>query len=217
MQEPQWLACHWGSLNHTESTQRMPTRIIQLPRPVSRTQVQDPEKIPKPRKPATAPTLTAEQLRSILHYDPATGIFTWKVRTANSVKVGAVAGYSSVGGYLQIKVCSRLHLAHRLAWLHVYGSWPKDQIDHINRNRSDNRIANLREVSSKQNHQNRSKPSNNTSGHPGVCWHKRDSKWQATIMHDYKHIHLGYFTDIEAAIAARKAAEKLYWADTNLD
>ena len=160
------------------------------------------------------PELTAEYLRSVLDYDPATGIFTRKVSTARSVKVGDIAGSPTGLGYLLISVRSRLHLAHRLAWLYVYGSWPKDQIDHINRIRTDNRIANLREVSHKQNNQNRSKPSNNTSGHPGVSWYKPYNKWRAQITHNYKHIHLGYFSILEEAIASRKAAEKLYWADT---
>ena len=164
----------------------------------------------------TTPTkeLTAEYLRSILHYDPDTGIFTWKVRTARSVKVGDVAGCSNGRDYLQISVQSRLYKAHRLAWLYMRGEWPTDQIDHINRIRTDNRSSNLREVTNNQNLQNKSKYSNNTSGHPGVCWCKQNSKWRATIRHNNKRIHLGYFDDIEDAIAARKAAEKLYWADT---
>ena len=194
----------------------MSTRIIQLPRPVSRTQVQDPEKIPKPREPADAPTLTAEYLRSILDYDPETGIFTWKASTSRRVKAGDIAGSLDGLGYLRLSVRSRPYRAHRLAWLHTYGVWPKDQIDHINRIRTDNRISNLREVSHKQNGQNRSKPSNNTSGHPGVVWHKRISKWQVKIKHNYKYIHIGYFTNLEDAVAARKAAEKLYWADTQI-
>jgi hypothetical protein len=160
------------------------------------------------------PELTAEYLRSILHYDSETGIFTRKVSTSNRVKVGDVAGCPDGGGYLQISVCSRIYLAHRLAWLHFHGTWPTDQIDHINRDRADNRISNLREVTNKQNMQNKSKPSNNTSGHPGVCWYKQNSKWVAKIMHNQKSIHLGCFTTIEEAITARKAAEKLYWADT---
>ncbi len=166
----------------------------------------------------TTPTneLTAEYLRSVLHYDQETGIFTWKVRTSNSVKVGDAAGCPNGAGYLQITVQSRLYLAHRLAWLHTHGEWPKEQLDHINRNRSDNRIANLREVTHKQNLQNAGKYSNNTSGYPGVSWNKRISKWRARIKHNYKYIHLGYFTTIEEAIAARKAAEKLYWADTQI-
>ena len=162
------------------------------------------------------PELTAEYLRSILHYDPATGIFTWRVSTSNRVRAGDVAGCQNGSGYLLIKVQSRLYPAHRLAWLYVYGVWPKDQIDHINRNRSDNRRANLREVTNKQNGQNASKRSDNTSGHPGVSWHKRDFKWVAQIMHNQKLIHLGYFSILEEALSARKAAEKLYWADTHL-
>ena len=164
----------------------------------------------------TTPTneLTAEYLRSVLHYAQETGIFTWKVSTARRVKVGDIAGCPNGRGYLLISVCSRLYPAHRLAWLYMYGEWPKDQLDHINRNRSDNRIANLREATSKQNNQNAGKRSDNTSGHPGVSWHKRKSKWRASIKHNYKHIYLGYFSILEEAIAARKVAEKLYWADT---
>lgn len=160
------------------------------------------------------PELTAEYLRSVLHYDQETGIFTRKVSTSNSVKAGDVAGCPGGDGYLQITVCSRKYQAHRLAWLYIHGSWPKDQLDHVNRVRTDNRISNLREVTNKQNMQNAGKRSDNTSGHPGVSWHKQRSKWRAQIEHNQKRIHLGYFTDIEDAIAARKAAEKLYWADT---
>ena len=160
------------------------------------------------------PELTAEYLRSILDYDPATGAFTWKISNSNRVKVGSVAGSQSDKGYLCIRVCSRRYKAHRLAWLYVYGVWPEDQIDHINRNRADNRISNLRDVSHKQNHQNTGKPRNNTSGHTGIGWHKQSSKWVVQIIHNQKKIHLGYFTNIEESIAARKAAEKIYWADT---
>ena len=162
------------------------------------------------------PELTAEKLRSVLDYEPATGIFTWKVSTSRRVKVGDVAGCPDGGGYLRIKIQSRLYKAHRLAWLYTYGEWPEDQIDHINRNKTDNRIANLREVTNKQNGQNASKRSDNTSGHPGVGWHKQSAKWVAQIKHNQKLIHLGYFTTLEEAIAARKAAEKLYWADTQI-
>ena len=195
----------------------MSARIIQVPRPVSRTQVQGPEKIPKPREPADAPTLTAEYLRSVLHYEPETGIFTWKVSTAHSVKVGQASGCLDGHGYLRLRVCSRLYQAHRLAWLYVYGNWPKGQIDHINRNRSDNRIPNLRDVTNRQNQQNRSTNSDNTSGHPGVYWDKQSFKWRARIKHNQKLIHLGLFTDLEEAIAARKAGELRYWGVNRAD
>ena len=160
------------------------------------------------------PELTAEYLRSILSYDPETGIFTWKIGSANQVKAGDIAGCPDGDGYLRIRVQSRLYRAHRLAWFYVYGEWPTDRIDHINRIRSDNRISNLRDVSQKQNLQNAGKYSHNTSGHSGVSWHKQSSKWRARIMHNQKHFHLGYFSILEEAISARKAAEKTYWADT---
>ena len=161
-----------------------------------------------------AQDITAERLQELLHYDQETGIFTRKVSTAHNVKVGDVAGCPDGHGYLLIRLQSRRYKAHRLAWLYIHGSWPNDQIDHINRNRSDNRIANLREVTNKQNGQNRSTQSSNTSGHPGVYWYKPYSKWRAQIMHNQKLIHLGYFATIEEALSARKAAEKFYWADT---
>jgi hypothetical protein len=101
--------------------------------------------------------------------------------------------------------------------LYVYGEWPKLNIDHINRNPSDNRLVNLRDVTQKQNRQNASKRSDNTSGYPGVYWFKRDSKWVANIKHDYKLIHLGLFESLEEAVAARKAAEKLYWGHHRAD
>ena len=167
----------------------------------------------------TTPTneLTAEYLRSILHYDQETGIFTRKVSTSNRVKVGDVAGSPDGHGYLQITVQSRPYQAHRLAWLYMNGEWPKLNIDHINRNPSDNRLVNLRDVTQKQNQQNASKSSSNTSGHTGVYWNKQRSKWVAHIKHNYKRIYLGYFTDIEDAITARKAGELKYWGANRAD
>ena len=179
--------------------------IRSIPRPL----VTEPQRSP-------AQELTAGKLRELLHYDPETGIFTRKVRTSPRVKAGDIAGSQGGGGYLLIRVCSRKYQAHRLAWLYVYGEWPEDQIDHINRDRADNRIANLREVTNKQNQQNASKRSDNTSGYPGVSWYKLDSKWAAKIRHNQKLIHLGCYNAIEEAVAARKAAEKLYWADTQV-
>lgn len=158
--------------------------------------------------------LTADTLRSILHYDSETGIFTRKVSTSNNTKVGDVAGTSGHRGYLYIGIRNRVYAAHRLAWLYVYSHWPSGQIDHINHTPTDNRITNLRDVSVKQNGQNRSVNADNKSGYPGVCWFKPTSQWQAAIKHNQRSIHLGRFPTIEEAIAARKAAEKLYWADT---
>ena len=180
--------------------------IRSIPRPL----VTEPQESP-------AQDITAEKLRELLHYDQETGIFTWKVGSANQVKAGDVAGCPDGKGYLLISVHSRLYKAHRLAWLHFHGVWPVDQLDHINRAKGDNRIANLRDVSRKQNMQNASKRSDNTSGHPGVSWCKRISKWVARIKHNYKQIHLGYFSILEEAISARKAGELKYWGHHRAD
>ena len=180
--------------------------IRSIPRPL----VTEPQRSP-------AQELTAEYLRSILHYDPESGIFTWKVRTSNRVKTGDVAGSPNGDGYLRIAVLSRDYLAHRLAWLYMNGEWPKEQLDHINRAKGDNRIANLRDVSHKQNLQNASKYSHNTSGHTGVRWHKQCSKWVAHIRHNHKQLSLGCFATIEEALAARKAGELKYWGHHRAD
>ena len=101
--------------------------------------------------------LTADQLRAVLDYDPATVIFTWRDRpdirpSANAMRRGTVAGTTnSKHGYIAICIHGRLYLGHRLAWLYVYGRWPAEEIDHINEVRTDNGIANLRESTHRQN------------------------------------------------------------------
>jgi hypothetical protein len=85
----------------------------------------------------TSRELTAERLREVLNYNPGTGVFTWRVQTGRRAPVGAIAGCITWYGYIAIKIDCCRHLAHRLAWFYVTGAWPKDQIDHINGNRSD--------------------------------------------------------------------------------
>jgi hypothetical protein len=151
--------------------------------------------------------ITAERVREVLDYDPETGVFTRKVRLAHRHQVGDIAGQKHTKGYVLIGVDSELYFAHRLAWLHYYGEWPKNQIDHINRVKTDNRIANLRDVTNAENHRNRPINSNNKSGHIGVSWAARTGRWQATITVAGKSIFLGQYDKLEDAIAARKAAE----------
>lgn len=151
--------------------------------------------------------LSQEKLKSLLHYDPETGVFTWLVRASSSAKVGSVAGCLETYGYVVIRIDRKNYKAHRLAWLYLHGNLPPKQLDHINRDRSDNRICNLRLATSAENNQNRSLSTKNTSGHIGVCWFKRTKKWKANIKLNNKEIHLGYFTDLSEAIEARKAAE----------
>lgn len=153
-------------------------------------------------------SLTVARLREVLHYEPETGVFTWKVRASSRGCAGSAAGSLHRAGYLVVKVDNRLHQAHRLAWLHVYGVWPPEDVDHINRTRDDNRIVNLRLASRAENCQNTGMRRNNKLGCKGVCWNARAQKWQAQIMRQSQNLHLGYFDDINHAIAARKKAEE---------
>ena len=145
--------------------------------------------------------ITQEELQAVLDYDEDTGIFT---------KNGRKVGGSDKDGYITIGIKYKVYKAHRLAWLYFNGSFPLNNIDHINHIRSDNRIINLREVSNTENHHNRGKHKLNTSGHVGVTWDKWHNKWKAQIHFNGKHIHLGYFSSKEEAIKARKEAEVKY-------
>lgn len=150
--------------------------------------------------------LILEKLREILHYDEVTGVFTWKRPTSKRTKAGMEAGTAHSKGYLVIKIEGRLYFAHRLAWFYVYGSWPSKNLDHINRQKTDNRVVNLREVTNSENAQNRLIQSNNTSGFRGVSWHKRDKLWYSRIVVDGKARLIGVFKTPEQAGAAYKEA-----------
>jgi len=157
--------------------------------------------------------LTQERLKEVLDYNPETGVFVWRV-SKGPCKAGSVAGNAHITGYVLIAIDGKKHRAHRLAWLYVHGVWPDKDIDHINRIRTDNRIANLRDVSKSENQWNSSARCDNTSGYLGVCWHKQRSKWHAQIRVCEKRLHLGYFNTLEAANAAYMAAkEKLHIID----
>ena len=158
-------------------------------------------------------SITADELRSILHYNPLTGVFTRR-KSAGGRMAGKVSGSPTADGYTKIGVSRKSYKAHRLAWLYVYGTWPTYQIDHINRDRADNRICNLRDVTHQQNLCNTNTYSNNTSGHKGVRY--CDGKFVARIRVNYRLVNLGYFKTFDEAVAARVAAEKLYWAELAL-
>lgn len=158
--------------------------------------------------------LTAQRLRELLHYDPETGIFRWKVNTSNSQAfAGDIAGWMQKG-YRIIKVDNLTLRAHRLAWLYMHGVFPTSILDHINRDKSDNRICNLREVSYSENTQNQGLKKNNKSGVKGVYWRSRDKCWIASIRVHGKSSHIGQFKSLnEAAEAYAKAAAKQHTAN----
>jgi hypothetical protein len=123
--------------------------------------------------------ITQEKLKEMLTYNPDTGIFTWKVKHLKKCILNKNAGTLKKAGYITISIKKRLYLAHRLAWLYVYGEWPKNHIDHINGVRDDNRIENLRDVTQRQNCQN--KQSNRQGKLVGTIYDKRDSKFYSRI------------------------------------
>lgn len=148
-----------------------------------------------------------ERLKELLHYCPETGAFTRLIKTSNRIKIGSVAGYARPGCRLVISVDGKLYHAHRLAWFWMTGEWPKDQINHINGVRDDNRWDNLREATRSQNQQNRKVNSNNKSGYMGVSWQRRAGKWVAHIKIAGCNRYLGLFTTPEDAHAAYLAAK----------
>lgn len=146
--------------------------------------------------------LVRERIEAALSYDKEKGVFRWIKPTGRRTKVGDVAGSLWSSGYLAIGIAGQRVLAHRLAWFIETGEWPEFDIDHINGNRQDNRIANLRPASRSQNMANTLKRSSNTSGVKGVHWSSRSRRWIARVMKDGKQIHLGAFKDISDAAKA---------------
>ena len=107
----------------------------------------------------------------------------------------------------------RTYRTCRLAWLYQTGEWPENQIDHINRDRDDDRWANLRPATNAENGRNAGLSARNTSGVKGVCWHRRKEKWQASIRVDRRLVSLGYFLAIDEAAVVRKKAERQYFGE----
>ena len=143
--------------------------------------------------------MTQDELKEIMKYDKLTGFFF----RHNSSKVGSING----AGYQQTKIKKKFYLLHRLAWLYETGSFPKDQIDHVNHDRSDNRWINLRESNQVENMKNRKLYKKNKSGKPGVRWNKKSSKWVANIKVGKKQVYLGGFLELDKVIRACETVE----------
>ena len=151
--------------------------------------------------------LSLDELKSLLHYNVEDGVFT-NLTSRKMSRIGQQPGYVDITtGYIQISLKGKTYRAHRLAWFYVHGEWPVDQIDHIDKNRTNNRIDNLRDVSNQINSTNQNKSKVNTSGVTGVYWSNYDKKWMARIQYNRKKLHLGYFDNKQDAINARKDAE----------
>lgn len=150
-------------------------------------------------------------LRDVLNYDPETGDFTWNSSKGFRVK-GAKAGTTCPRGYVSIGVGRKIHKAHRLAWLFVHGVWPSGQIDHIDRNKSNNRIANLRDVAQSINQENRNdaRADNKLSALGVSSWSDGRAGFRAQIKVRGKVQYIGTFETPEKAHAAYIEAKKKF-------
>lgn len=168
--------------------------------------------------------ITHDLVHELLHYNPDTGVFTWKPRTEkrcksisefkrwNSRFAGRRAGgiqVNSKTGYIfrAIKILRTLVSEHHLAWLYMTGNACQSEIDHKDRDATNNKWANLRKSTRVENNRNRSMSSRNTSGITGVVWNKASGKWLAQCKIKGKNHHLGYFETDELDLAAMESME----------
>lgn len=157
-------------------------------------------------------TVTLAHLQHRLHYAPTTGVFTWRnPNKYRSEYAGRVAGSLHTMGYIHIYVDGKAYKAHRLAWFYVYGEWPVLDIDHMNGDRADNRIENLREISRSGNAENRHRArEGHATGLLGVVWRARNRKYEARISVGGKYLYLGLFRTAEEAHAAYLTAKRVH-------
>jgi hypothetical protein len=169
--------------------------------------------------------LTQWLIKELIHYDPKTGVFTWRYRDIKHFKskrafkswntkyAGSIAGSFRYDGsgktYIKIGFFSKVYDAHRLAYLYMEGIWPV-QIDHQDGNGTNNRWVNIKNSNNKDNRKNHRKRLNNTSGFNGVYFIKQSNKWKAEIKVNDCYEYLGQFSNIDDAISARKAANIRY-------
>lgn len=156
-------------------------------------------------------SLAHSRLLEVVSYDPETGIFTWRKPTSVRVKVGDVCGQVDRHGHRLINVDGWRYMAHRIAWFYVHGSWPAQEIDHINLSRDDNRIANLREANRAENNRNVGLKRHNKLGVKGVHRHSQAKhKFVAAITVDGRSRYLGMFDTAEEAHACYERASEQY-------
>ena len=155
----------------------------------------------------TEMNLTLDRLKKVLSYNRTTGVFHWRISTSNRIAKGSIAGRDNGNGYRRVMIDCKQYYEHRLAWMHEHGTMPDGEIDHVNGDRSDNRICNLREALHCENSQNQPRRSTNTSGKHGVSWHKSCGRWVAYIVKDGKKRHLGLFDFVEDAGRAYLSAK----------
>lgn len=152
--------------------------------------------------------LTQAEVKRLFNYRD--GVLYWKARSSSTsrVVIGMESGSTDTGGYIQTMVHGKLYLNHRLVFLYHHGYMPENDVDHIDKNKSNNRIENLREVSTQCNMRNSRQPKNNTSGVKGVYWNKQSNGWVSLMRVNNKIKYLGQYHDFVDAVAARLAGEQ---------
>lgn len=165
-----------------------------------------------------------QAIRDRLDYAPETGTLTWRepkrewFATLNAFTSwrtrwgGKESGKIRRDGYRAVRLTvdgnGMSFLAHRVAWFITYGEWPRGQIDHMNGDRADNRLCNLRAVSQHENLLNMKCPADSKTGVPGVTWSKHAKRWLVRVNIDKRTKNLGYYLNFEEAVAARRSAEQ---------
>ena len=152
------------------------------------------------------PLPALDYVESWLSYDPDAGIFRWKQLPSNRVQIGDIAGFLNDQGYRLIGIDGITYRAHRLAWLMATGIDSIREIDHVDRDRSNNRFSNLREATHGENHRNRTAQVNNLLGIKGIHWEAARNRYRAQIKLDGKNRFIGRYIRLEDAIAARNQA-----------
>ena len=156
--------------------------------------------------------MNQKKLKSLLRYDPETGLFTWLVCLSNRAPVGKVVGDGkSVDDYVRVSINGKRYLAHRLAVLYMIGRWPSKDVDHKNGRKNDNRWCNLRPASNAENHRNIGVRANNTSGVTGITWDESRNRWKVHIKAEGKFMNLGRYIDFNEAGMVRLLAECVYF------
>lgn len=153
--------------------------------------------------------VTRAYLLDNISYNPETGIFMW-TKAGYGRNLNKPIGSIDINGYLFLRFEGKHHMAHRVAWFYVHQEWPPEDIDHIDRCRTNNAISNLRCVSRSDNMKNAKLRIDSKTGVPGIRWNTPSRKWRVRISSNKVEYPLGCFADFFEAVCARKAAEVKY-------
>jgi len=159
------------------------------------------------------PELTQSRLQELLHYDPGSGEFHWRVQKKNNHSAGDIAGCRMRSEYWTIHIDGRNYRAHQLAWLYMQGEWGRPLIDHRDGNPLNNRWSNLRLSSHTENAANRPRLRSNTSGFKGVSFDRRRGKWLAQIQKQGRRYPIGRYDTAQEAHEAYATAARLLFGE----